>query len=172
MYEIGDTGPAGGKIFYVNQNGFDFFTGSTSGDTAAKKCYYLEAAPANISETFRWITGPFSTTNIAGTGTAIGTGKKNTAIMVTIDTDSGLAAAKACVAYGNGTAFNDWFLPSKDELNQLYLNRITLSIPSTGTYWSSSQSSTNTAIPQNFSSGSQMDFGKTNSYNVRAVRAF
>jgi len=173
--EIGDTGPAGGKIFYVAPAGFNFSTGITPGDNSVETRYYLEAAPANMPQTHRWINGMFVATNIA-TATAIGSGKKNTALINATDTDYTLGnvitATRACLAYGNGTQFSDWFLPSKDELNELYLGRVTLGIPLTGRYWSSSNFSSTTAVPQDFSSGSQLDMGKSNTYNVRAVRAF
>ena len=165
---IGDTGLAGGKIIYVNPLGFTV--------TGLGTCYYLEAALTNQAENVRW-----SSTNLdvtGATGTAIGTGKANTAAIVAAhsgDTESN-NAAKAIVAYDGGGK-NDWFLPSKDELNEMYKARTHLGI-SSGWFWSSSQRNKDTAWEQSFTtSGGQGNDDKSNyifyNYkNVRAIRAF
>jgi hypothetical protein len=74
---------------------------------------------------------------------------------------------------------SDWFLPSKDELNQMYINLHNASTPlggfSTDHYWSSSDSSSGNfpaAGGQDFVGGGQNDAAKTNLYYVRPVRAF
>jgi hypothetical protein len=77
---------------------------------------------------------------------------------------------------------SDWFLPSKDELNQMYINLHSASTPlggfSTDDYWSSSETVAPTtfavlfADAQNFVGGGQNNGGKTNMYYVRPVRAF
>jgi hypothetical protein len=68
-------------------------------------------------------------------------------------------------------------LPSKDELNKLYLSRAAIGgFENTG-YWSSSEVAQKVAWWQNFSNGAQSyDWGygaeKTVAHNVRAIRAF
>jgi len=155
LYNIGETGPGGGKIFYDK--------GSVSDGWR-----YLEAAPENQGTSLAWASSGYTETSIAGTGTAIGTGKANTAAILAIDANA--PAAKACADYRGGGK-DDWFLPSKDELNEMYKARNHLGI-SSGYFWSSSQGSYSSAWHQGFSSGGQ-DGGYKGNYNyVRAVRAF
>jgi hypothetical protein len=160
-YAIGDTGPAGGIIFYVN-------TDQVFGDDWK----YLEAAPADIAETKAWASSSFKGDNIPGTETvAIGSGKTNTATILA--EDSLAPAAKACADYGNGTAFDDWFLPSCDELDAMYLKKGFIGGFSGDVYWSSSQNNYYSAWVQQFSNGEKSkDKRKEYTYNVRAVRAF
>ena len=165
LYEVGDTGPGGGKIFYKSVAGF------TMTDTN-KKAHYLEAAPADMVSTLAWASASHTGTNIAGTGTAIGSGRKNTTLILAIDTTA--PAAKACDVYVNGGK-DDWFLPSKDELNQLYVHSALFSNLSPDTYWSSSQDNENTYMAwyQFFATGGQGNDGSKNTASpVRAIRAF
>jgi len=91
-YRAGDAGPGGGKIFYRSDAGFTM----TDTETTA---YYLEAASADMPTKLAWAspacippTGAW--TDIPGTGTAIGTGRKNTALILAID--AAVPAALAC----------------------------------------------------------------------------
>ena len=70
------------------------------------------------------------------------------------------------------SGYSDWYLPSKEELNQLYLNRTVISKFSNSWYWSSTKNSI-FAWVQNFNSGTQYYYSqnKTKQY-FRAVRAF
>ena len=103
-------------------------------------------------------------------GTAIGTGNQNT-----IDIVAGCSgfsfAAKVCADLTEG-GYSDWYLPSKDELNKLYLNRTAIGGFSGGVYWSSSEVSSTNAWYQNFSDGSQVSLGKFVNLFVRAIRSF
>ena len=117
-YVVGDRGPGGGIVFYVS-------AGFTSlGSTCNTTCKYLEAAPT--SGTNGWTDATYAwsgNVNVAiGTsGTAIGTGYANTLAIVQ-QADGGTAADKAGTksrAYGGPNNLTDWFLPSKDELNQM-----------------------------------------------------
>lgn len=127
-----------------------------------------------------WWNGSFVVTG--ATGKTIGTGSANTDAIIAaqgpVETDyaAGLARAYA------GGGFNDWFLPSKDELNQMYVNKATIvsnggGLFITGFYWSSSEWNSDDAWAQDFSSGFQEIYYKdgtygASSYGVRAVRAF
>jgi hypothetical protein len=171
-YELGDTGPGGGKIFYRTATGF---TMTDDNSTA----HYLEAAPDELAtpETVptTWASTSHASTDITGTATGIGTGRKNTSLILATDADA--PVAKACNDYSNGSK-TDWFLPSKDELNQLWVNRVSvgniMGTAAISTYWSSSQYSTTSAWFHNFITGEQFwSVGKTGPiYAVRAVRAF
>ena len=72
-----------------------------------------------------------------------------------------------------GTVYNDWFLPSLGELNELYKLKGQPGIPTSSYFWSSSQSSTRHAWLQDFEYDFQSnEYVKGNYLNVRAVRAF
>ena len=66
----------------------------------------------------------------------------------------------------------DWFLPNKEQLNQLYIHRSALGGILNTYYWSSSESDAGKAWAQDFSNGQQLDGNKTNTSRVRAVRSF
>jgi hypothetical protein len=71
-----------------------------------------------------------------------------------------------------GQAFNDWRLPTKDELNKLYLQRTIIGSFTSNHYWSSTEIGSGGAWSQYFSSGIQGNSAKSAKYYVRAVRAF
>ncbi len=128
--------------------------------------------------------------NISGAiGTAIGTGQQNTIDILEGCSETGIAA-KICADLAlNG--YTDWYLPSKDELYKLYLNKAAIdaaAISIGGTsfryeYWSSTQHIGSCVPPlpyypqdcawiQSFTDGEQELFPKYLSQNVRAVRSF
>jgi surface protein len=83
-------------------------------------------------------------------------------------------ALSYCADYtvtAGGSIYDDWFLPSKDELNLLYVNRA-LTGMGTDIYWSSTEGDNGNAWIQNFTFGFQSYVAKVSTYNVRAVRAF
>ena len=171
VYTVGQTGPGGGKIFYSNASGF------SCGVTYSSTCTYLEVAPSvSISRTNWSNTTLQNTSTLNSTGTAIGTGQRNTAVVVAAgaieSTTSAIAFADQYVA-PNGTS--DWFLPSRDEMTTLVTNAsassVTL-IPSS-VYWTSSQSTTaaNKVLNVNSSTGVVDDWYKNQSYILAPVRA-
>ncbi len=154
VYSIGDTGPAGGIVFYDKGSYSDGWR-------------YLEAAPSDQGDV-GW--GEYGTT-VGGTSTAIGSGKSNTEKIVN-KLGSGNYAARLCYDFELG-GYDDWFLPSKDELNELYKQKDTVGGFASYSYWSSSEFSSSDAWGQYFSDGSQYGSGgKYGGGYVRAVRAF
>ena len=158
-YNIGDTGPAGGIVFYDK----GVFSGGWR---------YLEAAPAETEFTAQWGADDRS---VAGTGTATGNGRRNTELIterlrVLGENDR---AAQLCASL-NFDGFSDWFLPSRDELNLMYRNLHQRGLGGfSGTwYWSSSQNVNSGAWGHNYGNGNQGIYFKYNTYLVRAVRAF
>jgi hypothetical protein len=134
---------------------------------------YLEAAPSEIEFTAQW--GAYEK-NVSGTVTAIGRGKQNTQIIADYLRQIGESgkAAQLCVAL-NFDGFNDWYLPSQDELNLMYTNLKQKGLGHFGAvwYWSSSQTNTIYAWLQHFGDGRQGTNGaKNDTDSVRAVRAF
>jgi hypothetical protein len=128
----------------------------------------LEAAPSDQSTDVEW--GCIGEDIAGSTGTAIGTGAANTAAILAGCVTRPIAASVAADVSLGGC--NDWFLPSQDELNELYLQRAVVGGFADALYWSSSQSSANDARGRNFSSGDQNVGGKSGARKVRAVRAF
>ena len=107
-YNIGDIGPSGGIIFFVDT--FDTYAGWT----------YLEAAPYDIEEKLPW--GEWFESEIIESlfdelSNNIGSGLLNTQRIkfVADSLEISYPAAIACEELIIG-GFNDWFLPSLDEL--------------------------------------------------------
>jgi hypothetical protein len=77
--------------------------------------------------------------------------------------------------------YSNWYLPSKDELNQMYTNKATINTTasaivgsnfSNNYYWSSTEVGNSDAWRQSFGYGYQNVDLKFSRYDVRAVRAF
>ena len=125
-YEIGDVGPAGGRIFSILRS-FD-------------RTHYYEAAPEDIGK-HTWANAMTATQNYQHNG------------------------------------FSDWYLPSIEELAEMYVARNYVGGFTSNVHWSSSQADVNNAWYKNFYNGSQ-NFTSNNfkskwhEYYVRPVRAF
>ena len=158
-YMVGDNCPAGGIVFFdkgVKQDGWR----------------YLSVAPADTEFDAVW--SNFHS-EIEGTSTGIGTGKQNTQLLNNVFNQQGetRTAAQLCLSLKVGK-YSDWFLPSKDELEQMYisLRQKGLGSFSDEWYWSSSQDSDDYAWLHSFKDGIQYNYYKDNTIKVRAVRAF
>lgn len=154
LYAIGDAGPAGGIVFYITDGGL----------------HGLEAAPVDQDNGTgaAWCT---ALTDILGTGTDIGTGATNMAAILASCAEAGSAPTLADAYTLNG--YTDWFLPSRDELNALFLQKGVVGGFASYFYWSSSQGGGGgDAWLQDFGVGDQLIFSKGNALRVRAVRAF
>jgi hypothetical protein len=201
--QIGDVGPGGGIIFYVASAPF------TCGSTMTSACNYLEVAPTNgsapwVDPQLKWSSDDSQFHNSGSTGTAIGTGLSNTLAMLTTNGTYSADTAEAAFAtsqYAGPNAKSDWYVPSKDELNQLCkwqrgqawvsdatvcnssgsLNSATYGATNagfvSGNYWSSTELQRFpwecTAWNQQFNSGNQFNsYGKNYQLYVRPIRAF
>jgi Protein of unknown function (DUF1566) len=115
-----------------------------------------------------------ATVAIAGTLPDLGTGNANTNLITTACSDI-TAAARICSNLTLNTQ-TDWYLPSKTELNTLFLNKTASMNLTSGSYWSSTQSdvpaASNEAFYQNFGNGTVSTFIKSANYRVRAIRSF
>jgi hypothetical protein len=128
----------------------------------------LIAAPTDQSTEAEW--GCDGTAISGAEGIALGTGAQNTLDIVNGCSTAGIAARICNDLVLNG--YSDWYLPSKDELNKLYLNKTSIGGFASNYYWSSSEYSSIYAWKQYFNSGFQWYFNKYDTGYVRAVRAF
>jgi hypothetical protein len=153
---IGDS-YQGGKIAYILQAGDSgYVVGETHGLIAAT----LDQG-SSIPFSGWW--------HINTTGTELGTGLTNTN---TINTSTTYAAGLAKAYDGGG--YTDWYLPSKEELNKLFLNKVLIGGFADAFYWSSSVTNSDGTYVyhQNFVNGSSYDTYPDNEENVRAIRSF
>ena len=139
--------------------------------------FYVDGAHGLIAATadqgtgtIQWYNGNSVITN--ATSKEIGKGMTNTSLVVKAQS-TGDYAAKICddlVLSG----YSDWFLPSKDELHLMYLNLKAKGLGDFigGGYWSSSETTIDIAWHEFFGNGYQSPDVKSNTYYVRAVRAF
>lgn len=180
---VGDLGPAGGVVFY---------------DAGVSRPWgrYLEAAPeATETSGLPWkrlsvkdklkplyvnlqgITAQRQRVNAK----AIGQGEINTRRIVKNYGIANFAARYAQVLVVNG--YDDWFLPSVDELNEMYkfmhANPVVIDDTRNTYYWSSSEYDYNNAWTINFKDGQQFDREKylvpkpgIKALRIRAIRAF
>lgn len=158
-YTIGQSA-LGGIIAYIDGGG----STGTSG---------LVVTSTNVSTGTDW--GCVGTSIAGAYGTAIGTGNANTVAIMAGCATAGIAA-RLCGDLVEG-GYSDWYLPSKDELNALYTNRIAIGGLGVNAYWSSTEANvkgnTGVAFNQVFSSGISEPIAKTNTYPyVRAIRSF
>lgn len=170
QYKIGSEGEGGGIVFYVSQEGFVVYDGMGG----EKLCHYLEMSKSTLGVS-KWA----SSQDYINTFVEIGYGKSNTYKILNFYKDSDLSeencAAYRCSIYSTDkTAAGEWFLPSKDELNEMYntMSRTVISDATDNWFWSSSAYNDIYAWLQRFSGGLQLNDNKGNAYSVRAVRAF
>jgi hypothetical protein len=147
-YDIGQN-YGGGIIFYVDGTGQ----------------HGLVAATSDQSTGAEW--GCYGT--LIGTSTAIGSGQANTTAIVNGCSTAGLAAQICNDLVLNG--YNDWFLPSQDELNLMCQQKSVIGGFS-WEYWSSSEYNSYFVYLQGFSNCYQGATDKVYLKLVRAVRAF
>ena len=149
----------GGIVFYVYDNGK----------------HGLIAATADQSTGIQWYNGTNRYTGTTGDG--LNAGAMNTTMIVATqmaDNQTGNFAAKVCADYSvtvGGITYGDWYLPSKYELNLLYLQKSVIGAFNFF-YWSSTESDLSNAWYQYFPDGIQYSYSKDFGFVVRAVLDF
>ncbi|MDR1175499.1 MAG: DUF1566 domain-containing protein [Treponema sp.] len=162
VYKVGDLGPAGGYIFYDKGRASDGWR-------------YLEAGPVETEKILEW---SVRETRVDNTQASIGSGRRNTQLIVEkfaqVSGEWDRAAQYCADLDFNG--FDDWFLPSIDELNQMYgnLKRKNLGDFKERWYWSSTQSSSfsSRSLDQDFTAGALGTGSKGTKSYVRPIRTF
>jgi hypothetical protein len=203
--DLGDVGPGGGRIFYYSAAGFN------CGPTRAATCKYLEVAPSGwsggASDPGRsWAQSSNQTTAVnnasspeTATATGIGWGYRNTRAII-LQGNANTASSAAALADSHnvtisGVVYDDWYLPSSSELNQMCkwargvpwvsdatdCSGGTLNSPVYGAsdagfgtwYWTSTQASAPAQAVNSLLSGPfQSDGNKSGANAVRPIRAF
>jgi len=161
LLAIGDS-YGGGKVAYILQSGDPGYDAGVQ--------HGLIAAVSDQSNSVVWGCQdiPFTGAN----GIILGTGKQNTNDIVAGCAEASIAA-KLAKNY-NGGGFSDWYLPSKDELNKLYLNRVAIGGFIINHYWSSTKDGGSYAWMETFTNGGPFYTSYRHDYtiSVRAVRSF
>ena len=150
----------GGKVAYILEPGD---TGYIPGEV-----HGLIAAAGDQSADVIW--GCMGDIIPGADGLAIGSGYQNTLDIVSNCSETEIAA-RICNDLELG-GYDDWYLPGKDELEKLYLNRLAIGGFSNLVYWSSSELDMNLAWIHNFNNGLQGANYKFQFNPVRAIRAF
>ena len=150
----------GGIIFWLDASGQHGLIASTSDQTAGTP----------------WYNGTYRVTGTSGDG--LHAGIMNTAMIVATqmaDNQTGFFAARVCADYSvtaGGVTYGDWYLPSKYELNLLYLQKTLVGGFASAFYWSSTENDNFLAWLQTFVNSTQSSGGKNTLNSVRAIRAF
>lgn len=168
-YKVGGKGEAGGIIFY------------DSGSYGSKGWRYIEAAPSDWAgdekdpnEGWPWD----QNVTYGALATEVGTGRENTMIVLRNARNSNGSAHDKVTSYSNtyrGSKFQDWFLPSREELMLMYSNLHQKGLGDFNkyqVYWSSSEFDHFGAWVVDFSDGTYSESGKFGIGRVRPIRYF
>lgn len=152
----------GGSIAYILKPGDPGYTTDAT--------HGIIASP-QTRNTNKWFAVKLYTATGA-TATALGTGKANTNLIVAT-LGAGTYAASDCFNQ-KLDVYDDWYLPSKDELNKLYLAGTKIgSFPPAGYVWTSSEVSNNEVWIQSFITGAQSTYDKNGTgFWTWAIRSF
>ena len=150
----------GGKLAYIFE-GLDY--GYIEGET-----HGLIAATSDHGTKIKWNNGSFTWTGAA----SLFTGFSNTNTIITNQGATATSYAAGIARAYRGGGYTDWYLPSKEELNKLYLNKVAIGGFASFWYYSSTEINSTSAYAQYFLDGTSGTGGKEVPINVRAVRTF
>ncbi len=174
-FEVGEEGPTGGWVFFVDENDefeFDYLEAAREDRTVSRSDGDNALHEWAVSFVGRDLDVPESSTEF-------GTGAKNTQLIIDAlnnppegaESQQNKAAQVATSQVPTGC---DWFLPSRDELDRMYRNLAQTGLgdfSGSRDYWSSSQADTLNAWTVSFQDGSATRTIKAGANRVRAVRA-
>jgi len=165
----GITGPTGSSPVHTigeNYGGGKIFWLDASGQRG------LIAAKVDLSTGIQWYNGTYTTTGASLDG--VYAGRTNTNLIIS-NQGAGAYAAQICNDYAVTVIneyYDDWYLPSKYELDLLYLQKNVIGGFTDTLYWSSTENFLSHAWVQDFNDGSQATSSKFTPNFVRAIRAF
>ena len=205
---IGSTGPGGGIVFYdagsqqwwgryleVAPNVWAGRRLNAGSDLEGLHDPYIDWCAGSFKDQTTMHSG-WTQADLAKIGVEFGKGKWNTEMLLTYcpynsDNEKVIGFVSQYNLYNgikNGIGKNDWYVPSKDELNELckYANyqltgNTQIQCRPTGIlrtgfsfegYWSSSQYDVSQAWFQSFNAGSQLPATKNYKFRIRIIRAF
>ncbi len=193
-YSVGDF-VQGGIVFWVDKTGQHGLVCAKEDQRTSNNL----GAPDVVRDVVRWWGGNASQWWVRGAtqakGNGVYAGETNTAIIMAAHLcdickpDGFTFAARVCYELQiteGGKMYSDWYLPSKDELNLIFQNRIiidAIAYKNGGSYfyygsgehdyWSSTERSSYHAWYQSFETGHQSDQNdKDHCSRIRAIRAF
>ena len=167
----GDPGYDPNRLHGIISSTIDQTINSFSGYYAGTGVMWQQGTYDNANQTTI-----FDLTN--ATGSALGTGKNNTDLIIAKQTSTGrpFAAAARAISENSG-GYSDWHLPSKDELYKLYLSKTLIGGFANSWYWSSTEKNIAYAEVLDFGTGNYESIGGYKgpggtAYKVRAIRNF
>jgi hypothetical protein len=165
----------GGVVAYIFQPGdAGFKEGKTSG---------IIIAPSEDVFRSQW---GCQGASVGGTSSELGAGRLNTERVLAFHdalpdfynnptqchpANDGTVAARVTIGFNLG-GYNDWFMPSLEEMNYLYDNRDLIGGFSTDEYWSSCETNATNACVMSFVTGEQLSMPKSEERRVRVIRFF
>lgn len=157
-YDIGDIGPSGGYIFYIDkENKFDW--------------KYLEVTPYDPVRKNRW--GEDKAVKGNTLKTEMGYGEVATRALLESDQQNTIASFSKEFELGG---YNDWFCPTTDELITIYKNLVESGIAnvfSNKSFWTSNEDGFDTAYTISFFNGScSSGIYKKARKNILLIRSF
>jgi hypothetical protein len=178
VYQVGDVGPGGGKIFMTPSTGANttnsYFESALSG--------WNGEATDTLSTWCSFSNQYVGSTGVAPQLTSIGSGHANTNAMVAAGKCTSGAASTARSYAGGG--LSDWYLPSLEELQQMYAQQATIggfnlmteagTSRTTTTYWSSSEDGSQNFYARSWSflTNGNDNWSKSLKFGVRPIRSF
>jgi len=194
---LGNTGPGGGIVFYVQASSGTF---TSTGSTCNTTCKYLEIAPqgwivssspsgqincgsaggidgtSTVDPKCLWSGNTATDVGAGASGDAIGAGHANTTAIISQSNTAGKAATVARAYQGGG--LTDWYLPSLTELGEIATKWTsgTLTVGNSGLpsdyYWGSTVVNSTIAQRKNIQTAHPVNSPKTEAWYIRPIRAF
>ncbi|MFM1778850.1 MAG: hypothetical protein RL741_1468 [Actinomycetota bacterium] len=168
-YEIGDLGPSGGNIFYIDEfsehEDFDYLESAPASCEGADLAWAMDANDLRVG--LEVVTD--------WKAKSIGQGLANSKAL--LEVAKGFQNVETATGYSDTLTCggqSDWFVPATSELELMYQNLAKQGIGNftTGYYWSSSAYEYGRAWNQPFSEGEAFDGNKDGKFAVRPIRAF
>ena len=167
LCKIGDTGPGGGIVFYISDRTF-----TSLGSMCNTTCRFLESSSKSVARSWSIIDVYSEREVIGADGSAIGTGYQNSVDIINQGNNDPATSAAAYARNYSANNLTDWYLPSIDELVQIYLNKNYFNLQCGWHFSSTEYSATKATGFHNYSNKIQWYFKAENLSCAIPVRAF